>query len=148
MISIYKEFCQYRWPFPSRSALTVASAVAGVRRRDVPAETSRTCLASREIGIGSGRRPPPGRRPPRDRGTRPRRGRTGHGTPLCACVAAAPRADRDRSAASRIVYASSSLKPVPKRLAVALVYASKGFVTRQLAAHVGERDATIAVARA
>lgn len=112
------------------------------------AETSRTCLASREIGIGSGRRPPPGRRPPRDRGTRPRRGRTGHGTPLCACVAAAPRADRDRSAASRIVYASSSLKPVPKRLAVALVYASKGFVTRQLAAHVGERDATIAIARA
>jgi len=55
-----------------------------------------------------------------------------------------------QTAASRgnIVFASSSLKPVPKRIAVALVYASKGFVTRQLAAHVGERDATIAVARA
>ena len=55
-----------------------------------------------------------------------------------------------QTAASRgnIVFASSSLKPVPKRIAVALVYASKGFVTRQLAAHVGERDATIAIARA
>lgn len=55
-----------------------------------------------------------------------------------------------QTAASRgsIVFASSSLKPVPKRIAVVLVYASKGFVTRQLAAHIGERDATIAVARA